>query len=73
MTPEEKEIMADMFYFLRDHTDPLHGRHGKPRAAQDIGALVGTKWKNHPLAMDLGIALYGYIEKKCKAKGGGST
>ena len=22
MTPEEKEIMADMFYFLRDHCDP---------------------------------------------------
>ena len=43
------------------------------KTAQDIGTLVGTKWKNHPLAMDLGIVLYGYIEKKCKAKGGGST
>ena len=78
MTPEEKDIMADMFYFLRDHNDPpAVGTDACTvfweKAAKDIGSLVGTKWNNHPLAMDLGIALYGYIEKKCKAKGGGSA
>lgn len=78
MTPEEKEIMADMFYFLRDHNNPPANGTDEcitfwEKAADDIGALVGRKWNNHPLALDMGVALYGYIEKKCKAKGGGST
>ena len=78
MTNEEKEIMADMFYFLRDHNDPpANGTDACiafwEKAADDIGALVGRKWNNHPLAMDNGVALYGYLEKKCKAKGGGSA
>ena len=77
MTPEEKEIMADMFYFLRDHNNPpAIGADACvafwEKAADDIGVLVGGKWKNHPLALDIGVALYGYLEKKCKAKGGGS-
>ncbi len=78
MTPEENGIMADMFYFLRDHNDPpAIGTDACSlfweKAAKDIEELVGGKWKNHPLAMALGIALYEYIEKKCKAKGGDST
>ena len=78
MTPEEKEIMADMFYFLRDHCDPPAVGTDEctifwQNAAKDIGILVGKKWNNHTLAMDVGMALYGYLEKKCKAKGGGST
>ncbi len=78
MTDEEKAIMGDMFYFLRDHNDPpAVGTDACitfwEKAANDICALVGKKWKNHPLAMDLGVALYGYLEKKCKAKGGGSA
>ena len=76
MTPEEKEIMADMFFFLRDDP-PAIGTDACTsfweKAAKEIGALVGTKWNNHPLAMDVGVALYGYLEKKCKAKGGGIT
>ena len=75
MTPEENGIMADMFYFLRDHCDPPAVGTDEctifwQKAAKDIGALVGKKWNNHPLAMALGTALYGYIEKKCKEKGG---
>ena len=75
MTPEEKGIMADMFYFLRDHNDPpVAGSNACTsfweKAAKDIGELVGGKWKNHPLAVALGIALYGYIEAKDKAKEG---
>jgi hypothetical protein len=38
------------------------------KAAKDIGELVGGKWNNHPLAMELGMALYSYLEKKCKDK-----
>ena len=75
MTNEEKAIMADMFYYLRDHNDPppVSGDDCLTfweKAADDIAKLVGGKWRNHPLALDLGIALYGYLEKKCKAKGG---
>lgn len=78
MTNEEKTIMADMFYFLRDHNDPPANGTDEcivfwEKAAEDIGALVGRKWNNHPLALDVGVALYGYLEKKCKAKGGGSA
>ena len=78
MTNEEKAIMGDMFFFLRDHNDPpAIGTDACTvfweKAAEDIGALVGTKWNNHPLAMEIGIALYNYLEKKCKAKGGGSA
>ena len=78
MTNEEKAIMGDMFYFLRDHNDPPPVGTDEclafwEKAAKDIGDLVGSKWNNHPLAMEVGIALYGYIEKKCKAKGGGSA
>lgn len=56
MTNDEKNIMADMFYYLRDHNDPpAVGTDGCTvfweKAAADIGKLVGAKWKNHPLAM----------------------
>ena len=73
MTPEEKEIMADMFFFLRDHNGPpAVGTDACAafweKTAVDIGSLVGQKWKNHPLAMDVGVALYGYLEKKGKRK-----
>ena len=42
-------------------------------AAADIGKLVDAKWKNHPLAMRIGVAMYEYLEKKCKAKDGRSA
>ena len=78
MTNEEKDIMADMFYYLRDHNDPpVVGKDTctdfREKAATDIGKLVGEKWKNHPLAMAIGVALYKYLEKKCKTNGGGSA
>ena len=78
MTNDEKAIMGDMFYFLRGHNDPpAVGTDACPafweKAAEDIGALVGKKWNNHPLAMELGLALYSYLEQKCKAKGGATA
>ena len=34
----------------------------------DACELVGSKWKNHPLAMEVMLGIYSYLEKKCKAK-----
>ena len=71
MTTEEKEIMGDMFYFLRDHSDsPPIGAEILPywqKTAMDISDLVDMKWRSHPLAMALGMALYGYLEQRAKA------
>ncbi len=71
--PTEKEIIRDIYRYLRDHNDPpAIGAEGCNdfwiQAAQDICTLVGGQWNNHPLAVELGCAVYGYLEKKCKAK-----
>ena len=68
----EKEIIRDMWLYLKAHNaPPALGTDAClafwEKAAKDIGELVGGKWKNHPLAMELGISLYSYLEKKCKA------
>ncbi len=78
MTNEEREIMADLFFFLREYSEPpAAGTDSSTlywaRAAQDMHVLVDCKWKKHPLAMELGIALYQYLEAKSKAKGGASA
>jgi hypothetical protein len=69
----EKEIIRDMWLYLKTHNDPpALGTDAClafwEKAAKDIGELVGGKWNNHPLAMELGMAMYSYLEKKCKAK-----
>ena len=74
----EKEIIRDIWMYLKSHNDPpAIGSDACAafwaKAAKDIGELVGGKWKNHPLAAELGMAVYSYLEKKCKAKGGEST
>ncbi len=72
----EKQIIRDIWIYLKEHHDPPPLGTDEcaafwEKAAKDIATLVGEKWKNHPLAMDLGVALYGYLEKK--SKGGGTT
>ena len=69
----EKEIIRDLYRYLRDHDDPpAIGAEGCTdfwmQAAEDINELVGRRWDNHPLAVELGCAVYGYLETKCKAK-----
>jgi len=69
----EKEIIRDIWLYLKSHNDPpAIGSEACvafwEKAAKDIGDLVGGKWKNHPLAMELGVAVYSYLEKKCKRK-----
>ena len=71
----EHDIMQDVYRFLRDHNDPpAIGTDACTAfwesAAKDAGALVGDKWNNHPLAMEMTLGVYSYLEKKCKAKSG---
>ena len=77
MTQDEQAIMGDIFYYLRDHANPPPPGTEEvnaywTQATLDLGALVGGKWKNHPLAMKLGLAIYSYLEEKYKARGGGA-
>ena len=70
---DEHDILNDAYRFLRDHNDPpANGTpeclHFWEQAAKDACELVGDKWKNHPLAMEVMLAIYNYLEKKCKAK-----
>ncbi len=72
----EKQIVMDIWLYLKEHNaPPAVGTDGCTgfweKAAGDICSLVGGKWNNHPLAIELGTAVYGYLEKKCK--GGGSA
>ena len=77
MTPEENGIMRDAFYFLRDHIDPPPVGTDEcvtfwEQAAKDLGAVAAT-WKNHPLATGILIAVYDYLEWKCKQKADGTA
>ena len=76
MTSEEKGIMEDIYYLLRDYGDPpaINAASCEDfwyKAGKELTALVGTKWKNHPLATKLGLALFTYIENKSKEAGDG--
>lgn len=71
MKKEERDIMADMFYFLREFGDPPSPgtEESTPfweKASDSIASVVGKKWQNHPLAMQVGITLYNYIVDKSK-------
>lgn len=70
----EKAIIRDMWLYLKAHNNPpAMGTDAClvfwEKAAKNIGELVGGKWNNHPLGIELGMAMYRYLEKKCKAKG----
>ena len=76
MTNEEKGIMEDIYYLLRDYGDPpaINAASCEDfwyKAGKALTAVVGTKWKNHPLATKLGLALFTYIENKNKEAGDG--
>ena len=71
MTSEEKGIMEDIYYLLRDYGNPppinaIGCEDFWYKAGTELTAIVGTKWKNHPLAMKLGLSLFAYIENKSK-------
>ena len=53
--PTEKEIIRDMYRYLRDHNDPPAPGTEEctafwEKAAADIGTMIGRKWQNHRLA-----------------------
>lgn len=78
MTNEENDIMRNAYYFLRDHNDPpAIGTEACTvfwqEAAKDVSELVSGKWHDHPLATEVMLGIYSYLEKKCKKKGGGDT
>ena len=58
MTPEESGIMRDAFYFLRDHINP---------------PPLGTDECAAPLATCVLMAIYGYLDWKCKQSKGEDT
>ena len=71
MTAEEMGIMEDIYYLLRDYGDPpaITAKGCEEfwyKAGNELTAIVGKKWNNHPLAMKLGLALFAYIENKAK-------
>ena len=77
MTDNENGIMRDVYYFLRDHNDPPPlGTDACAdffaQTARDTGGLI-TKWRKHPLSEKLSMAIYEYLEIKCKAKAGESS
>ena len=74
MRDADREIMADLFYFLRDFNDPPPSQDPRciefwERAAKQIHEVVDIKWKGHPLATEAGCAIYRYLEGVCKASG----
>lgn len=61
MMNTERLILADMYYFLRDHETPADEKTWR-KAGEDMRELVTGKWVNHPLAMEVGTAIYKYLE-----------
>ena len=65
----EKEIIRDIWVFLKNHnhppavgTDACEGFWLD--AVREIHEIVDVKWRQHPLALQLGMAMYAYLEKK---------
>jgi len=72
MTYEEQEIMRNAFIFLKNHCNPPansddHAVDWWTQAAQEM-ATVCHAWNNHPLAMEVFVAIYDYIGEKAKMK-----
>ena len=73
MTSEEKGIMEDIYYLLRDYGNPpaINAAGCEDfwyKAGKELTDIVGKKWNNHPLATEVFLALYNYIEGKAKKK-----
>lgn len=63
MTDREKNIMADAFYWLRDHSDPPTG-DAAPAWWDEAATAMQTldaKHGRHPLVLRIMPALYSYV------------
>lgn len=72
LTFEEREIMRNAFVFLRNHCNPPANQDENAcdwwmQAAEEAGQVCGA-WNNHPLAIEVFVALYSYIDGKAKKK-----
>ena len=70
MTFEEQEIMRSAYVFLRDHCCPPKNSDERTdewwkQAAGEMAA-VSARWNNHPLAVEVLMAIYNYIDRKAK-------
>ena len=68
ITPEELEIMRSAYVFLRDHCCPPKNSDERTdewwkRTAGEMAA-VSARWNNHPLAVEVLMAIYNYIDWK---------
>ena len=74
MTRNETSIFTDAMKYLDTFNDPPANDDPQAaswweRAADAISAFANAHGQ-HPLAIEIGVALYSYIEIKAKAKGG---
>ena len=72
ITPEEREIMRNAYVFLATHCNPP-ANHDECacdwwlETVREMGRVCAA-WNNHPLAIEILIALCNYIEGKAKKK-----
>ncbi len=76
MTRNENAVFMDAMHYLDVFNDPP--ANDDPQAtswwekAADALNAFSNAHEQHPLAVEIGVALYSYIEVKAKAKGGGA-
>ena len=72
MTQIETEIMRDAFRFFSGHEPPPADSPESAafwkKTADDLAA-AGVRWKHHPLAREVFVAVYLYLEIKQKEAG----
>ena len=73
MTPNEQIVLREIAGYLECcNNPPAHGaaneEAGWEQAAVALSEMAG-RCHNHPLMMEMGVAVYNYIEIKAKAKG----
>ena len=68
MTDREKAVMTDCYKYLNEYSQPPPGEAVEywNRAAGALAEL-GVKNGNHPLALEVGPAIYDYLEQKWRA------
>ena len=74
MTRNETAVFTDAMKYLDTFNDPPArsdpaSESWWKRTADALSAFINAHGR-HPLAMEMGVAIYSYIEVKAKAKGG---
>ena len=77
----EREMMRDAYRYLAKYIDPPadcaeEAAAWWDAAADELRALAGIKWQNHPLIMHVMTGIYSYLGDKAKLateRGGGGS